>query len=335
MEPERGVAVLHRLHDDADADEVLHVVELLAPRDHLLVDRPVVLRPALHVGVDLELVETRPQVGEDRVQELLALGRLGGDHLLDLGVPQRVEHRERGVLELPLHVGDAEPVRERRVDVEGLLRDAALLELGQRRDRAHVVEAVGELDEQDPDVLGHRHQHLAQRGGLLCLLGVELEAVELGDTVDDRRHVGPELALDVFLGDRRVLDRVVEQRGGDGDVVESQVGEHEGHTHRVGDVGLPGPTDLLLVRVAGDVVGVLDHRGVATAVALEVAVDQRCELGVDGVGASPGQHGASVGADLDARLRGAHLRTNSTGSPGVPLRRSGAEGRQRRFLRRC
>ena len=44
---QRGVAVLHRLDDDADADEVLDVVELLALGDHLLVDRPVVLRPAL------------------------------------------------------------------------------------------------------------------------------------------------------------------------------------------------------------------------------------------------------------------------------------------------
>ena len=165
-------------------------------------------------------------IGEHRLQELLALGRLGGDHLLDLRVSQRVEHRERRVLELPLHVGDAEAVRERRVDVEGLLRDATLLELGQRRDRAHVVQAVGELDEQDPDVLGHRHEHLAQRGRLLRLLGVELEAVELGDAVDDGGDVGPELALDVVGGDGGVLHRVVEQGGGDGDVVEAEVGEH-------------------------------------------------------------------------------------------------------------
>ena len=61
---ERGVAVLHRLDDDAHADEVLHVVELLAARDHLLVDRPVVLRAALDLGLDVELVEAGPQVGE-------------------------------------------------------------------------------------------------------------------------------------------------------------------------------------------------------------------------------------------------------------------------------
>ena len=108
-----------------------------------------------------------------------------------------MQHREREVLELPLHVLDAEPVRERRVDVERLLRDALLLRLGQRRDRAHVVQPVGELDEQDAHVLRHRHEHLAHRGGLLRLLGVELQPVELGDAVDDRGDVGTEVGDEV------------------------------------------------------------------------------------------------------------------------------------------
>ena len=58
---------------------------------------------------------------------------------------------------------------------------------------------------------------------------------------------------------RGVLDRVVEQRGGDGDVVEAEVGEDQRHAERVGDVGLPRAADLLGVGVAGDVEGVLDQ----------------------------------------------------------------------------
>ena len=151
------------------------------------------LRAAGDLGVDVELGEAGAQLDEHVLRgSSLALGRPRRHHLLDLGVPLRVQHREREVLELPLHVGDAEPVRERRVDVERLLRDPQLLGLRQRRDRAHVVEAVGELDEQDADVLRHRDEHLAQRRRLLRLLGVELEPVELGDAVDDRGDVGSE-----------------------------------------------------------------------------------------------------------------------------------------------
>src|SRR6185312_2978828 len=52
---QRAVAILDRVDDDAHADEVVDLVELLAAYDHLLVDRPVVLRPAAYVGPDLEL----------------------------------------------------------------------------------------------------------------------------------------------------------------------------------------------------------------------------------------------------------------------------------------
>ena len=68
-------------------------------------------------------------------------------------------------------------------------------------DRPHVVEPVGQLDDQDPEVLGHRHQHLAHGGGLLRLLGVEADAVELGDAVDDGGHLGAE-AVDVIVLER-------------------------------------------------------------------------------------------------------------------------------------
>ncbi len=55
---------------------------------------------------------------------------------------------------------------------------------------------VRELDEQHSDVLGHRDEHLAQRGGLLRLLRVELQAIQLGDAVDDGGDFRPELALE-------------------------------------------------------------------------------------------------------------------------------------------
>ena len=56
------------------------------------------------------------------------------------------------------------------------------------------MEAVAELDEQDADVLGHGHDHLADRLGLGGLAVLEL--VELGDAVDQQgdlvAEVGPQ-----------------------------------------------------------------------------------------------------------------------------------------------
>ncbi len=138
-----------------------------------------------------------------------------------------------------------EPVGQRRVDVERLLGRPALLPLGHHGDGPHVVEPVGQLDDEDPPVVGHGHEHLAHRGGLLGLLGVELQPVELGDPVDDgRRPRGRTPRSTSLEGEPGVLDGVVQQRGGHRPGVEAEVGHDAGHRHRVGDVGLAGLAQL-------------------------------------------------------------------------------------------
>ena len=69
-----------------------------------------------------------------------------------------------------------EPLRQRRVDLHRLAGDALLLLDRQGVQRAHVVEPVGELDEDDPDVLGHRQQHLSDVLGLLLFVAEGREA---------------------------------------------------------------------------------------------------------------------------------------------------------------
>jgi hypothetical protein len=226
---QRAVAVLHRFDDDPDRHQVLHLVELLALHHHLFVDGEEVLRTTGDIGPDPQHRQPVADRFEDLAEVVVPLRGPAGHHLLDLGVALGIEDGERQVLQLPLHVLDPQPVGQGGVDVEGLLGDPPLLPVGKGGDRAHVVEPVGQLDQQDADVLGHGHQHLAQGGGLLRFLGVELEPVELGDPVDDGGDVGPELLADVGQGDVGVLHGVVEEGGGDRDVVEPEPGQDAGH----------------------------------------------------------------------------------------------------------
>ena len=106
-------------------------------------------------------------------------------------------------------------MRDRRVDLERLARDRLLLVRRQARQRAHVVQAVGELDDDDADVLGHRHEHLAQVLDLRVFLRLVGDARQLGDAVDELRDLGAEFLGDLFARDDRVLDHVVEEGGGD------------------------------------------------------------------------------------------------------------------------
>ena len=131
-EAERAVAVARplvaaALDDHAHRREVVDLVELAALLRHLVVDRVEVLRAAGDLGRDVDLLELGFEHRRRLADVLLAVGAALGDHRLDLGVLARVQRLEREVLELPLDRVDAEPVRERRVDLERLLRLLHLL----------------------------------------------------------------------------------------------------------------------------------------------------------------------------------------------------------------
>ena len=74
--------------------------------------------------------------------------------------------------------------------------------------------------------------------------------------------------VDVGERDLGVLDGVVEQGGGDGDLVEADVGDDAGDGQRVVDVALAARAQLVAVGLGGDLVGVGDrgHRRLGVAV---------------------------------------------------------------------
>ena len=252
---ERGVAVPLALDDDADPDEVEDLVELAAPADHLFVDGVEVLRAPRHQPAHPDLPEARLHLVDHALQVDLALGLALGHHLLDLLVGLGVQRLERQVLQLGADGLHAEAVGERGVDLEGLGGDVLPLGGRQRGERPHVVEAVGELDDEDPQVLGHRHDHLAEVLGPLLLLGAELDLVELGESVDDEGDLGAERALDVLELDVGVLDGVVQQGTDDGRRIHAQPGEDAGDADRVLDEQLPRFAELPLVGDLGELEG--------------------------------------------------------------------------------
>ena len=153
---------------------------------------------------------------------LLAVGAPLGDHLLDLLVLARMQRLEREILELPLERVDTEAVRERRVHLERLARLLELLLLAEVLDRPQVVEAVGELDQDHAQVLGHRHDQLAVVLGLGVLAALELDAGQLRDALDEGRDLVAELGAHSSIVGAGVLDDVVEQRSGERRLVELQ-----------------------------------------------------------------------------------------------------------------
>ena len=148
------------------------------------------------------------------------------------------------------------------IDLHGLQGFFPLLFGGLILHGAHVVQPVTDLDEDDPDVLGHGHEHLAQILHLLLFLGDILHPGQLGDPLHQRGHGLAELFGDVLVAGGGVLDAVVEQGRDDAVHVQPQVGHDLGHGQGVDDIGLAAFAQLAVVGRVGKGEGVVQPPGV-------------------------------------------------------------------------
>ena len=120
------------------------------------------------------------------------------------------------------------------------------------------MKTVGQLDQQNPDVLRHRDHELAEVLRMLRLLRLQLDASQLGDAVDEARDLRPEESLQFLQRRIGVLDHVVQQSGHDGIGVELEVGEDPGDLDRMGEIGVARGTALGSVPLHGIDVGLIE-----------------------------------------------------------------------------
>ena len=99
------------------------------------------------------------------------------------------------------------------------------------------MQAVGDFDENDADVLGHGQEHLAQVLHLLVFLAGVLHARQLGNALDDVGDGTAELPGDVLVREGGVLNDVVQEGGHNAVLVQAHVGGDVGRGNAVRHIG--------------------------------------------------------------------------------------------------
>ena len=99
------------------------------------------------------------------------------------------------------------------------------------------MKPVGDLDEDDADVLGHGHEHLADVLHLLVFDAGILYARQLGDALNDVGNGRPERAGDVGMGQISIFDHVMQQRSDDRILVKPHVHRDVGSRDAVRHIG--------------------------------------------------------------------------------------------------
>jgi len=218
-----------------------------------------VLHAAVDRGVDALLLQAGDDAVVDGGHKPVVLRRLLVQRLGDLPVAHRVQILQAEILQLPLHLLHTQPVGDGRIDLHGLEGFLLLLLRRLVLHGAHVVEPVGYLDEDHPDVLGHGHEHLAQVLHLLLLFGGVVYPRQLADALHQIGHGRGKQMADLLMGGGGVLDGIVEQGGHNGLRVQMQLLRHDlRHRQRVGHEGRTVLAVLPGVVGGGELIGGAD-----------------------------------------------------------------------------
>ena len=169
----------------------------------------------------------------------LALLPLLLDLLHQIIIKLRLQVPEAQVLQLPLDIGNTQAVGKGRIHLDGFLGNALLLFFLDEFQGAHVVQPVSQLNHDYPDVLGHGQKQLAVILRLLLLPGLVLDFPQLGDAINQHRHLGAENILHLGLRISRILHHIMEKRRRDGGTVNLQLRKDFCHAQGMDDISSP------------------------------------------------------------------------------------------------
>ena len=271
---DRAVALRHRVDEDAEAEDVRHLLECDLLALHLAPHRIRRLLAALDIAFDPVGGERGGDLVLDRLDAQVVASADVVEPRLDRRVGVGLEVAEGQVLELVAQALHAHAPGERGVDVQRLLGDARALVGRHELQGAHIVQAIGELDEQHAHVGGDRQQELAEVLGLDGALGDEVEPLQLGQPLDERADLVAEQPVDLLARRFGVLDDVVQHRGDDRRVVEIEVGEDRRDLERMREIRVARGAHLRAVRLHRVDVGAVEQNLVGLRVVASHPLDQ-------------------------------------------------------------
>ena len=222
---ERPVAGFDVVQHHAESEDVGQLLEADRLAFHLGPDRKRPLAPAIDMRSHAVFLEIVGELAFDLADQVAVALRQRVQSLFHHRVGFRIERAERKIFEFFPHLLHAHAARERRIDVQRFLGDPVTCRGRHELQRAHVVQTVGKLDQENADIVGDRQQQLAQVLGLLGLPRYQLQPLQLGETFHQRADLVPEDVIDFGAGGLGVLDGIVQQRRDDSGVVELEVGE--------------------------------------------------------------------------------------------------------------
>ena len=248
-------------NDRAKRHDVGQLLEADVALGHFLPDRKNMFFAARNIGFDARAAEQQFQARRNARNLITAAVVQLVKPLADRGIGVRFQLAKRQRLHFVHELIHADPLGKRRINIHCFLGDPPPLgRVADEMQRAHIVQPVGQLDEQHADVVGHRQQELAQIFGRAFILGLRFDFRQLGDAIDEPPDRGAKFRDNLFLRRQRVFDRVMQDRGRNRLIVQVQIGQNPRDFDGMTEIGIARCPQLAPVHLHRKNIGTIEQR---------------------------------------------------------------------------
>ena len=214
---ERGVALKLGIDDYSEGVEVVYLVKALILVEHLAVDAVHRFDASLEGEVYSVLLKLIGDIRAHLLDEVAVAAVLFLDIGADLLIPDGVEVLQSEILKLLLDLLNTETVSERCIHVHRFERGGTSLVLRLCVERAHIVQSVAQLYEDNTNVLRHREKHFTDVLHMCFFFIDDTDIRHFRESVDEKGYIVAELRADHVKARfiRAVLDCIVKKRRAD------------------------------------------------------------------------------------------------------------------------
>ena len=158
---QRAVAILYRVHQYADSQQIINFIQFFMIPHHLFIDAVKVLGTTLNLALDINPVEFLAQSLHGIVDHGFPFFSFRLDLLYQIVVKFRILISEGHVFQFPFYGINTQPVGKGRINLQRLLGNRMLFVHRHIFHGAHIMQTVRQFDDNHPYILGHGQEHFA------------------------------------------------------------------------------------------------------------------------------------------------------------------------------